>query len=90
LVCVVAVAVAGTAVGDEWDTVRDVLHNGVNSMSFPGAVALVSDASGLRFGATVGSHVYGSLSPSNPPMSNDTLFDLASLTKVRSAADCPP
>jgi CubicO group peptidase (beta-lactamase class C family) len=80
---------------DEWDEVRAAIHNGVKSTTFPGAVALVADRSGLRFSAVVGNHIYDDPSTpqgphlqgplgagDNPPMTNDTLFDLASLTKV--------
>lgn len=72
------------AENDAWAEVRSVLTRGIEGTVYPGAVAMVADASGIRFSSSVGTHIYGDASSSNPPMGNDTLFDLASLTKVLS------
>lgn len=45
----------------------------------PGAVVLIGDAQGIRFRQAYGSRT---LQPQREPMSEDTLFDLASLTKA--------
>jgi len=68
----------------------------VKDQRFPGAVAVVGDASGVLYQAAVGNYTYG-LSPpywppslsgadhiASPPMSYSTMFDMASCTKVMS------
>jgi CubicO group peptidase (beta-lactamase class C family) len=56
-----------------------VLHGGLADGAFPGAVALVAQGGEVVFFDHVG---YRSLMPEPAPMKRDTIFDLASLTKV--------
>jgi CubicO group peptidase (beta-lactamase class C family) len=56
----------------------EILLNGVNSQVYPGAVAIVGDQNGILFETSVGSYSY---QPS-PAVTMDSIFDLASLTKV--------
>lgn len=65
-----------------WDRVQQVLQDAVNQQSFPGAVAMVTTAHRTEFATAVGRHTYEAPSVNNPAMGPDTLFDLASLTKV--------
>lgn len=64
------------------EAVRALLLGGVGPASYPGAVWAVGDADGEREGGEI-----GLLDPAEPelPMRDDTLFDLASLTKVLAA-----
>ncbi|WP_329420695.1 serine hydrolase domain-containing protein [Streptomyces sp. NBC_01268] len=59
--------------------IERLLQDGVRSLAFPGAVWAVGDAGGTTAGGAV-----GLLDPARPdePTRPDTLFDLASLTKV--------
>lgn len=59
--------------------IERLLQDGVRSLAFPGAVWAVGDAGGTTAGGAV-----GLLDPAGPdePARTDTLFDLASLTKV--------
>jgi CubicO group peptidase (beta-lactamase class C family) len=59
--------------------VIEVLHRGIADRVFPGAVALVARRGKVVFFEHVG---YRSLVPERAPMKRDTIFDLASLTKV--------
>ena len=73
------------AVAGSWDDVAEVLELGVKTHVFPGAVALVGDRTGVRWARAVGSLTYGLPTPlgnPNAPMAVDTLFDMASCTKV--------
>ena len=56
-----------------------VLQRGVHDAVFPGAVALVAQQGRIVFIEHVG---YSSLVPERAPMKRETIFDLASLTKV--------
>lgn len=56
----------------------DFLSSGVEEGAFPGAVALVGDADSVRESAAVGQAV---IDPEPVPVSEETRFDLASLTK---------
>lgn len=62
-----------------WSRVDALLQDAVGKSVFPGAVALIADSSGVLHTSTVGRQTY---SPEAPPMTESTLFDLASLTKV--------
>ncbi len=69
--------------GDPWQSVFSVLERGVEQEVFPGAVALV-----WRAGATVYHEAHGAMashdhaSVKGRPVQRDTVYDLASLTKV--------
>jgi hypothetical protein len=70
----------------QWALVDDLLASHVASRSFPGAVALVGSATGLLYQSSVGSLTYDLPPPATPttlPATTvDTIFDMASLTKV--------
>jgi CubicO group peptidase (beta-lactamase class C family) len=68
-----------------WAAVDTLLHSLVEKHSFPGAVALVANASGPIYEAAVGAQTYDA---SAPPMVMDTHFDVASLTKVIVTTTC--
>jgi CubicO group peptidase (beta-lactamase class C family) len=61
------------------DRIRQLLDDGVRDQVYPGAVWGFGDAAGVRVAGAV-----GLLDPTRPaePMRADTLFDIASLTKI--------
>jgi serine-type D-Ala-D-Ala carboxypeptidase len=63
----------------EGQKIIQVLQNGLAEEVFPGAVALVTQRGKIALFEHVG---YRSLVPERAPMKRDTIFDLASLTKV--------
>jgi len=72
----------------DWSSVDKILQNGINTQVYPGCVAIVGDADNIYYSKSFGSYTYGLTPPytcalgSNPPMTADTIFDMASLTKV--------
>lgn len=64
---------------DRWQAVRRLLDGAVTAGDIPGAVAAAGTAEGVAFFHVTG---HSSLHPRVEPMRADTLFDLASLTKV--------
>jgi serine-type D-Ala-D-Ala carboxypeptidase len=60
---------------------RDVLRNAIDACAFPAAVVEVGDASAILWRESFGRLTF---QPDAAPAANDTLFDLASLTKVLS------
>jgi CubicO group peptidase (beta-lactamase class C family) len=64
---------------EEMQKVAKALHRGLEEGVFPGAVALVAQGGKVVFFEHVG---YRSLVPERASMTRDTIFDLASLTKV--------
>ncbi|EGG21761.1 Hypothetical protein yfeW precursor [Cavenderia fasciculata] len=79
---------ASTTSSDEsiWNPVTAFLQSAVNNGTFPGCVALVGNKDGVLYSQAVGSFTYGIPTPLNkpvnPPMQLDTLFDMASCSKV--------
>ncbi|MCU0597229.1 MAG: serine hydrolase [Desulfobacterota bacterium] len=61
------------------NVIEKVFKRGLDDGVFPGAVALVAQAGKIVFFEHVG---HRSLMPERSPMKSDTIFDLASLTKV--------
>ena len=59
--------------------IEEILQRGIDDEVFPGAAALVAQEGKVVFLEHVG---YRSLVPERAPMERDTIFDLASLTKV--------
>ena len=59
--------------------IEEILQRGIDDEVFPGAVALAARAGKIVFLEHVG---YRSLVPERASMARDTIFDLASLTKV--------
>jgi serine-type D-Ala-D-Ala carboxypeptidase len=64
---------------DAGQKIIEVLQRGIADEVFPGAVALVAQRGKIVLFEHVG---YRSLIPERMPMAKDTIFDLASLTKV--------
>jgi hypothetical protein len=72
-------------IADKWEEVTVVLEKAKLNATFPGCVAAVGNRSGFMYTQSLGSFTYGEPAPvthTNPSMSTDTQFDLASLTKV--------
>lgn len=72
---------------DAWGALDDVLLAEIANHTFPGCTALVAtQAGGLLYNTALGTFTYGAepapLSPPHTPMTTDTVFDMASLTKV--------
>ena len=71
----------------DWSRLDRLLGEAVAGHSFPGCVALVGNRQGIQYQKAFGHFTYGQPAPENhggnPAVSEDTLFDLASLTKVR-------
>ncbi|WP_405646966.1 serine hydrolase domain-containing protein [Streptomyces sp. NBC_00019] len=61
------------------DRIQQLLHDGVRDKVYPGAVWAIGDSLGITASGTV-----GVLDPERPgePMRRDTVFDIASLTKI--------
>ncbi len=61
------------------DRIHQLLADGVRDQAYPGAVWAVGDAAGTQAGGSI-----GLLDPTQPdiPMRPDTVFDVASLTKI--------
>ena len=72
-----------------WGLVDEALEKGIATFGYPGAVALVGDEEGILYYRAVGNYTYGRglalNNNANPPMALDTLFDLASCSKVTAA-----
>eukprot|EP00049_Salpingoeca_infusionum_P023339 m.11518 g.11518 ORF g.11518 m.11518 type:complete len:448 (-) comp5738_c0_seq1:1698-3041(-) len=81
----VAQSVTAGSIGDAWNVLDTILQNEISNHSFPGCVALVANATTVLYAKAFGNFTYGNPPPmnnDNPPTTVDTLFDLASLTKV--------
>jgi CubicO group peptidase (beta-lactamase class C family) len=61
------------------DRIEQLLNDGVRQKTYPGAVWVVGDTDGSHY-----SGACGHLDPTHPdePMRLDTIFDIASLTKI--------
>ncbi len=74
---------------DPWDDVRSILAEGVHSRIFPGAVGLVWQyEKGVIFQHAQGNLTYGEDTPlgnANSPVTLETVFDMASCSKVVAA-----
>ncbi|MEU5050135.1 serine hydrolase domain-containing protein [Streptomyces sp. NPDC021096] len=64
---------------DSTDRIKQLVADGVRDKVYPGAVWAIGDAAGTKAGDTA-----GVLDPAEPgiPMRPDTVFDIASLTKI--------
>jgi len=68
-----------------WGPVDDALNNAMAEKAFPGCVAIVGTKGKMLYAKSFGSFTYGVPPPNNndnPPMQLDTMFDMASCTKV--------
>ena len=77
------------AQSNKWDDVTSILNNGISASIYPGYVALVGYRNGtILYQKAGGTFVYPNDPPppynygSKPPMTMDTHFDMASITKL--------
>ncbi|KAH3764858.1 penicillin-binding protein 4* [Pelomyxa schiedti] len=87
---VVAVVLVGIVCGDGvWDPATAVLVQGISDAVYPGCTAMVADKSGTIYSVALGNFTYGIPPPQNPgenpAVTLETVYDLASLTKVTAA-----
>src|SRR5271157_2040999 len=61
------------------EPIQDIVEKEIREGKFPGAVVLVGTPKGVLYRRAFG---YRSLQPRQLPMTEDTIFDVASLTKV--------
>ena len=76
---------ASAAADDPWAGVRKIVDGGVSSRVYPGAAAIVGTKNGIVFEHYAGRQTYGEVPPhstTNQEVGEDTIFDLASLSKV--------
>eukprot|EP01156_Anaeramoeba_ignava_P006001 Anaeramoba_ignava/a347490_159.p1 GENE.a347490_159~~a347490_159.p1 ORF type:complete len:438 (+),score=116.39 a347490_159:28-1314(+) len=77
--------IIGFIYGYDWTPVDQVLENALNEKAFPGCTALVGSSEGVIYAKPFGYYTYGLPAPvthTNPAVQMDTMYDLASLTKV--------
>merc|ERR1712137_526338 len=74
------------AQNDPWSVVDNALERGMETFGYPGCVALVANSQGVLYFRSFGNYTYGKPVPmnsnTNPAMDLDTMFDLASCSKV--------
>jgi CubicO group peptidase (beta-lactamase class C family) len=66
----------------DWTTVTNILNSAITDKAFPGCVALIADESGVLYSNALGHLTYPGDEQSNIPMTLNTRFDMASVTKV--------
>jgi CubicO group peptidase (beta-lactamase class C family) len=68
-----------------FSTADSIIEKSIKDRIFPGAVLLVGDAEGIIYHKAYGKYTYA---PDAPKVSRESLFDLASLTKVYATSMC--
>eukprot|EP01100_Stratorugosa_tubuloviscum_P009056 TRINITY_DN3795_c0_g1_i1.p1 TRINITY_DN3795_c0_g1~~TRINITY_DN3795_c0_g1_i1.p1 ORF type:complete len:441 (+),score=154.82 TRINITY_DN3795_c0_g1_i1:69-1391(+) len=70
----------------DWSDVDKVLENAIQSKAFPGCVALIGAQQGVLYTRALGNFTFGVSPPQNPnenpQITLETIFDLASVSKV--------
>lgn len=79
-----------SAVGLDFTPARQAINTAISNHVMPGAVGAVMDTNGVLYLEAFGNMTYGLEAPLGPdePVTTDTLFDLASLTKVTTTTSC--
>lgn len=67
-----------TPPADRWQPVRELCESAIAEKKFPGCVVVIGNSQGVQFQQAFG---HRRLLPAPEPMTLDTVFDLASLTK---------
>lgn len=80
--------ILATAIALDWTPVDHIIDSTIRAGGFPGAVLRVANKTHVIY-----SNNYGSLTVANPPFGspsfeNDTIFDIASLSKVTGTLGC--
>ncbi len=63
----------------DWTPVEDLIKDGIANRVFPGAAVVVGNRDGVLYSSVFGTFTY---EPQSSPVTNTSLFDMASLTKV--------
>ncbi|GAM27997.1 hypothetical protein SAMD00019534_111730, partial [Acytostelium subglobosum LB1] len=85
-ITVLLTVINATPNADIWAPVDAFLEQAIANGTFPGCVALVGNKDGILYASAPGHYTYGVPTPLNdgvvPKMTMDTLFDMASCSKV--------
>lgn len=80
LIINITILTFGLSENTDVEILRKILHGGVERQVYPGAVGIVGDSNGnILFSTAVGFQTYDT---QDPAVTLDTIFDLASLSKV--------
>ena len=79
---ILLLGISTTCAEYNWQAVNAVLTSGITSRIYPGATALVADHSGPLYTASLGTFTYEVPPPAEEMVTLETVYDLASLTKV--------
>lgn len=72
----------------DWTNLTDTLNYYLHNGGFAGGVLRVANATHTILSRPFGTFSHNSLPRSSPPFTNDTIFDIASLTKVTATLSC--
>jgi CubicO group peptidase (beta-lactamase class C family) len=80
LLSLIFIVIITIVIAYDWSSADKVLDDGINNGAFPGCVALVADSTGVLYVKAKGTTMYND--KGTAPMTVDTVFDMASVTKV--------
>lgn len=78
-ISLLATQASGERAADDLRVLDEIIQRGIAEQRYPGAVAMVKVRGKVLYARAFGRHSY---SPDSPPMRMDTIFDMASCTKV--------
>jgi hypothetical protein len=77
-----------TSVDYDWTTVQDQINYYIANGAFAGGILRVSTGNTTLYNNPFGTFTHNILPYSSSPFTNNTIFDLASLTKVSATLSC--
>lgn len=66
----------------DWSPVDQIIHNTIKVMGFPGASLRIANKTHVIYSNNYGTLTFNSPPFGAPPVTNDTIYDIASLSKV--------
>lgn len=77
-----------TIQGYNWSSVEDKIQYYLGNGAFPGGILRVANSTHNIYTSTFGSYTHITSPSATPPFTNNTMFDIASLTKVSATLTC--
>ena len=85
---IIFIAICLCVSGLDWTPVDNIIQSTIRNGGFPGATLRIANKTHIIYSNNYGTYTFNSPPYGAPPVTNDTIYDIASLSKVTGTLGC--